>query len=164
MEQNLSSAQVQERLSQLEDELRPLHQELAELRSRQLIEALLLRDGPLPRENKVVVRTARGLTVKGTRLTLYSIMDEIKDTNSFKNIRDIYELTDEEMLEVLDYLHLHRAEVEAEYREVVRHAEENKQYWEERNRERFAKLAPQQELVRARLKEWRAQYHAKSDV
>jgi len=141
MEQNLSPEQVKERIAKLEEEVRRLQKELAGLRSRQLIDALTLRDGPLPRENKTVVRTTRGLTVKGTRLTLYSIMDEIKDDNSFKNIRDIYELTDEEMLDVLDYIHLHRKEVEAEYQEVVRRAEEERKYWEERNRERFAEIA-----------------------
>mgnify|MGYP001167280173 CR=1 FL=1 len=162
MEQNLSSEQVQERIANLEGDLKRLQSELAVLRSHQLVEALVKTDGPLPRENPTVVRTERGLTVKGTRLTLYSIMDEIKENNSLKNIRDIYELTDEEMLDILDYIHLHRAEVEAEYQEVVHSSEETRKYWEERNRERFAETYQQRELVQAKLKEWRAQYHAET--
>jgi len=160
MEQNLSPKQVKERVANLEEELRLLQSELAALRSRQLVEALIKTDNPLPRENRTVTRTERGLTVKGTRLTLYSIMDEIKDNHSLKNIRDIYELTDEDMLDILDYIHLHRAEVEAEYQEVVRASEEARKYWEERNRDRFAETYQQREVIQAKLKEWRAQYHA----
>lgn len=164
MEQNLSPEQVKERMANLEDELRRLQSELAALRSWQLVDALTKTDGPLPRENRTVTRTERGLTVKGTRLTLYSIMDEIKENNSLKNIRDIYELTDEEMLDILDYIHLHRAEVEAEYQEVVRSSEESRRYWEERNRDRFTETYHQREAVQAKLKEWRAQYHAETKV
>ena len=162
MEQNLSSEQVKERIASLEEKLKRLQSELAALRSRQLVEALIKTDGPLPRENLTVVRTERGLTVKGTRLTLYAIMDEIKENNSLKNIRDIYELTDGEMLDILDYIHLHRAEVEAEYQEVLRSSEESRRYWEERNRDRFAETYQQRETVRAKLKEWREQYRAQS--
>jgi len=91
-------------------------------------------------------------------------MDGIKDGNSLKNVRDIYELTDEEMLDVLDYIHLYRKEVETEYQEVMRRAEESKRYWEERNREHFSKLSSQQETIRVKLREWRAQYHAGSKI
>ena len=162
MEQNLSDEQVRDRIATLEAELRRLQSELATLRSRQLVEALIKTDGPLPRENLTIVRTERGLTVKGTRLTLYAIMDEIKENNSLKNIRDIYELTDEEMLDILDYIHLHRAEVEAEYQDVLRSSEESRRYWEERNREHLNETYQQREAVRAKLKEWREQYQAQS--
>ena len=162
MQQNLSTEQVNERIAKLEEELRNLQSELATLRSRQLVEALIKTDGPLPRENPTVIRTERGLTVKGTRLTLYAIMDEIKENNSLKNIRDIYELTDEEMLDILDYIHLHRAEVEVEYQQILRSSEESRKYWEERNRERITETYQQREAVRAKLKEWREQYHAQS--
>jgi uncharacterized protein (DUF433 family) len=160
MERNLSPDEVKAQIAKLEEEVRRLQKALVSLRSRQLVDALMAQDGPLPRENKTVIRTTRGLTVKGTRLTLYSIMDGIKEDNSLKNVRDIYELTDEEMLDVLDYIHLHRKEVETEYQEVVRRAEESKRYWEERNRDRFSKLSSRQETVRVKLREWRAQYHA----
>jgi len=162
MEQNPSAEQVKDRIAKLESELRHLQSELATLRSRLLVEALIKADGPLPRENRTVVRTERGLTVKGTRLTLYTIMDEIKENNSLKNIRDIYELTDEEMLDILDYIHLHRAEVEAEYQEILRVSEESRRYWEERNRERLNETYQQREAVQAKLKEWREQYRVQS--
>lgn len=162
MEPNLSPTQVKERITHLEETLKQLQSELAAWRSRQLVEALIQTDGPLPRENSTVIRTERGLTVKGTRLTLYALMDEIKGNNSLKNIRDIYELTDAEMLDILDYIHLHRVEVEAEYQEVVRASDEARQYWETRNRGQLAETYPQREVVRAKLREWREQYQTES--
>jgi uncharacterized protein (DUF433 family) len=152
MEQNLSSEQIEVQVAALEAQMQRLQTELASLRSRQVVHRLMESDGPLSMENKTVVRTPRGLTVKGTRLTIYSLIDEIKSKASFKYIRDLYELTDEEMLDVLDYIHLHSEEVEKEYQEVVREAEENKQYWEERNRERFAAMRPEREAFEAKLK------------
>lgn len=164
MKENPSAQQVNERMVQLESEIQRLQGELAVLRSQKLVDALLKTDTPLPRENHTVNRTEQGLTVKGTRLTLYYIMDAIRETNSLKNIRDIYELTDGEMLDVLDYIHLHKEEVEKEYQEVLQSAESNRKYWEEHNRELIAKTQPQRELVRAKLKEWREKRHAENNL
>ncbi len=160
MRQNPSPQQVNERASQLENEIRRLQGELAVLRSQKLMDALLKADGPLPRENHTVIRTEQGLTVKGTRLTLYYIMDSIKENNSLKNVRDIYELTDEEMLDILDYIHLHKEEVEKEYQQIVKSSENNREYWEEKNRELMDKTYQQREAVLAKLREWQEKYHA----
>lgn len=51
----------------------------------------------------------------------------------------------------------HRKEVEAEYQPVLKQAEEIQQYWEERNKERFAEIAamppkPDQETILTKLK------------
>jgi hypothetical protein len=60
---------------------------------------------------------------------------------------------------VMEYIHVHREEVEAEYREVLQAAQENQHYWETRNRERFAQIAtlpskPGQEPLREKLRLW----------
>ncbi|MBI5964445.1 MAG: DUF433 domain-containing protein [Chloroflexi bacterium] len=162
MKQKPSPQQVNERIVQLESEIQRSQSELAVLRSQKLVDALLKADASPLRENHTVVRTEQGLTVKGTRLTLYYIMDSIKENNSLKNIRDIYELTDEEMLDILDYIHLHKEEVEKEYQEVLQSAERNRKYWEEHNREVMKKTYQQRETVRAKLREWREQYHAEN--
>ena len=162
MKQNPSPQQVNERITQLEIEIQRLQSELAVLRSQKLVDALMKADAPLPRENRTVIRTERGLTIKGTRLTLYYIMDEIKKNNSLKDVRDIYELTDEEMLDILDYIHLHKEEVEKEYQEILKSAEQNRKYWEEHNRESAGKNYQRREIIRAKLKEWRKQYHAEN--
>jgi hypothetical protein len=160
MKQNSSPQQVNDRILQLEEAIRRLQGELAVLRSQKLVDALLKTDKPLPRENRTVIRTERGLTVKGSRLTLYYIMEAMKEDNSLKNIRDIYELTDEEMLDILDYLHLNKDEVETEYQQVLKSSEENRKYWEEKNRDLMDKTYRQREAVRAKLRELREQYHA----
>ena len=78
MKQNPSPQQVNERISQLESEIRQLQSELAVLRSQKLVGTLLQADTPLLRENRTIIRTEQGLTIKGTRLTLYYIVDELK--------------------------------------------------------------------------------------
>ena len=160
MEQNLLPEEAKQRIASLEEQIRGLEIQLAVLRSQQMVDALAKTDGPLPRENHTVIRTEKGLTVKGSRLTLYYIMDEMKGDNSLKNVRDIYELTNEEMLDILDYIHLNKNEVEKEYSEIVKSAEEDQKYWEEKNREQMDKTYQQREAVRTKLREWREQYHA----
>jgi uncharacterized protein (DUF433 family) len=107
-------------------------------------------------EQKTVVRTSRGLSVAGTRITLYSIMDYIKADWPPHLIRDWLDLTDEQIEDVMNYIDTHREEVEAEYQLVLQQAAENERYWRERNRDLFAKIAamppkPGQEEIRAKL-------------
>jgi uncharacterized protein (DUF433 family) len=90
--------------------------------------------------NPTVVRTERGLTVDGTRLTLYSIMDYIKEDWPPKLIRDFFDLTDRQINDVMAYIEEHREEVEAEYEFVVQKAEERRRYWTEYNREHIARV------------------------
>ncbi|MEW5829652.1 MAG: hypothetical protein AB1846_12235 [Chloroflexota bacterium] len=163
MKPKRSPFQANERILQLEEEVKRLQNELAGLRSQKLIEALLEADGPIPRENRTIVRTEAGLTVKGTRLTLYTLMDSIRRNNSLKNVRDIYELTDEEMLDILDYIHLHKEEVEKEYLQVMKSSEENRKYWDEKNRDLTGKTYQQRDVVLAKLREWREQYRAEKE-
>ena len=109
----------------------------------------------------IVVRTSRGLTIAGTRITLYTIMDHLKADWPPHLIQDWFSLTDEQIQGVLAYIEAHQEVVEAEYQKVLADAEEIKQYWEERNRERFAKIAtlpppPGKEAAWAKLQEKKA--------
>lgn len=87
-----------------------------------------------------VVRTERGLSVAGTRITLYQIMDYVKAGKPSSVIRDHFRLTVKQTSDILRYIEIHKEEVENEYAQVLAYAEEIRQYWEERNREHFAKL------------------------
>jgi len=87
-----------------------------------------------------VVRTERGLSVAGTRITLYQIMDYVKAGKPPSVIRDHFRLTVKQTSDILGYIETHSEEVETEYAQVLAYAEEIRQYWEERNREHFAKL------------------------
>jgi uncharacterized protein (DUF433 family) len=92
-------------------------------------------------EQGVIIRTERGLTVAGTRITVYDIMDYLKQEYPRKYIRDIFDFTDEQVDAILAYIETNREAVEEEYQEILRKAEENRKYWEEKNRDRFAKIA-----------------------
>lgn len=104
-----------------------------------------------------VIRTGRGLTIAGTRITIYAIIDYLKLDWPAKLIRDRLNLSDKQIKDALDYIETHREEVEAEYQMVLEQAEKNRQYWEEHNRERFAEIAslppkPGQEEIKAKLR------------
>ena len=107
-----------------------------------------------------VISTERGLTIAGTRITLYDVMDYVTAEWPPKLIRDRLNLTDEQITDAMAYIALHRAEVEADYQDVIQEAHANRQYWEERNHERFAQIAtlppkPGQEALREKLRAWK---------
>jgi hypothetical protein len=109
-----------------------------------------------------IIRTERGLTLIGTRITLYDVMDYLTAGWPAKLIRDRLNLSDEQITAALDYIQAHQDEVEAEYQLVLQNAEEIRQYWEEQNRERFARIAnqppkPGREAIRAKLQAWKAE-------
>lgn len=108
-----------------------------------------------------VVRTERGLSIAGTRITLYDVIDYLTAGWSPDRIRDRLNLSDQQVADVLAYIDTNRAQVDAEYQEVLRLAAENRRYWEERNRDRFERIAsqppaPEQEALRARLDAWKS--------
>ena len=107
-----------------------------------------------------IVRTSRGLSIAGTRVTLYQVMDYVKAGWPPELIQHWLDLSEKQITDTMDYIATQRSEVEAEYEMVVQQAEESRQYWEARNRERFATLAtatpkPGQEAIRARLQAWK---------
>ena len=111
----------------------------------------------------IVVRTSHGLTIAGTRITLYTIMDHLKAEWPSHLIRDWFNLTDQQMQGVLDYVEAHQKEVEAEYRQVLKEAKETERHWREYNREHLAKVAamppkPGQEEIRAKLEYRKAKW------
>jgi len=115
---------------------------------------------PLSNGQAVIIRTDRGLTIEGTRITLYDVMDYFTAAYPAKLIREKLCLTDAQVNAALSYIKAHQAKVEAEYQEVLQLAEDNRQYWEERNREHFARLAAMppkldQEALRAKLQAWK---------
>lgn len=119
-------------------------------------------------ENPTVVRTERGLTIKGTRITLYQILDYLHEDWPPKLIRHWHDLTDAQMNDVMAYIEAHREEVEAEYQEVLKQAEDIRQYWEERNRERTARfdpdnLSPERRALWDRLQAWKEQIKSRDN-
>ena len=87
-----------------------------------------------------IIRTERGLTISGTRITLYDVMDFLKVEYPPRLIRDKFNLTDREINSALYYIETNRSEVETEYQEVLKTREEIRQYWEERNQQHFDRI------------------------
>lgn len=118
-------------------------------------------------EQTAITRTERGLTIAGTRITLYDVMDYVTSQYPPKFISVMLSLTDEQVNAALSYIEAHRAEVEEEYQLVLKEAEELRQYYEEQNRERIASIAakppkPDTEAIRAKLQAARAKLKSKA--
>ncbi|HBB34852.1 MAG TPA: DUF433 domain-containing protein [Cyanobacteria bacterium UBA8803] len=107
-----------------------------------------------------IIRTERGLSIAGTRITIYDVIDHLKAGWTPKLIRNWLPLTEEQLDAALSYIDAHRTDVEAEYQSVLKTREEIRQYWEERNRDRLAAIAklppkPGQEEIYAKLQAWK---------
>ena len=108
-----------------------------------------------------IIRTERGLTIVGTRITLYDVIDFVKAQYPLKLIRDKLNLTDEQVSAALSYIEANPTQVEVEYQEVLQTREEIRQYWEERNREHFVRITTMprqlgQEALWTKLEEQKA--------
>lgn len=88
-----------------------------------------------------IIRTERGLTIVGTRITLYDVMDYVLAAYPSKFIQGLFELTEEQIDAALAYIEANRTEVETEYKQVNQETEELRQYYEKQNRERRARIA-----------------------
>jgi uncharacterized protein (DUF433 family) len=89
----------------------------------------------------IVRRSDRGLSIEGTRITLYAMMDHLKAGWSPEQIRDWYNLSQVQIQDVLDYLNANRDEFEAEYQQRLRNAEIVEEYWRANNRAHLEKVA-----------------------
>jgi hypothetical protein len=108
-----------------------------------------------------VIRKPGGLYIAGTRITLYHVMDYLLAGWPPHLIGQWLNITDRQMADVMTYISEHHTEVVGQYHQVLLQAEENQQYWDDRNRDRLAEIAtqppkPGQEVLRAKLRELKA--------
>jgi len=108
-----------------------------------------------------IIRTKRGLSIRGTRTTLYQIMDCLKVNMSPIMICDRFRLTLRQMNDIMTYINQYRDAVETEYLQVLATAEENRLYWKKHNLERFNKIAklrpkPERKELWKKLQAWKA--------
>jgi len=94
-------------------------------------------------EQTAIIRTERGLSIAGTRITIYDIMDYVTAQYPPKFIRGLFDLTEEQINAALAYIEANRDTVEAEYQLVLKEAEELRLYYEEKNRDLIARIAAQ---------------------
>lgn len=109
-----------------------------------------------------VIRTERGLTIAGTRITLYDVMDHLKAGWTPKLILNWLPVTAAQLNEALAYIQANREQVEAEYQAILQENQEVQAYWADKNRERLAEIEnvspkPSHEEAYAKLKAWKAQ-------
>lgn len=121
---------------------------------------------PILNEPVPIVRTERGLTIAGTRITLYDVMDYVTEGYPPKFIRGLFDLTEAQINAALDYIETNRTEVEAEYQQVLKEAEELRLYYEEQNRDLIVRIAaqppkPGTEAIRAKLRAERERLESK---
>lgn len=114
----------------------------------------------LSNESPYITRTDRGLTITGTRITLYDVMDYVLGQYPPKFIRAMLGLSEEQINAALIYINNHHSEVEAEYALVLQDIEDLRHYYDQQNHDRVARLAamppkPGTEAIRAKLQtEW----------
>jgi uncharacterized protein (DUF433 family) len=113
-------------------------------------------------KTSIIVETPRGPSLVGTRITVYSVMDYIKGGRSRAYIRQIMNLTNEQLDAVYEYIEQHKEEVERDYARIVARSEELRAYYEEQNRHRwpFPPDMPreeQQRLARQKLEQMNSQ-------
>jgi len=115
-----------------------------------------------------IIRTERGLTISGTRITLYDVMDYVKSQYPAKFIQGLFELTDEQINAALSYIEINRDAVETEYAQVVRETEELQVYYANQNRDRLigtaAKVRTGNEAAWKKLEKMRSQRELKSSA
>lgn len=107
-----------------------------------------------------IMRTEQGLTIAGTRITLYDVLDHLVAGWTPSLILNWLPLTEEQLDAALSYINANRAEIEIEYQAVLQATQEMRTFWENQNRERLAeiaKLPPQrgQEETYAKLQAWK---------
>ena len=86
-----------------------------------------------------ILNTERGLTIEGTRITLYDVMDYAQYPPQF--VRGLFDLTEEQMNAALTYIETNREAVEAEYQQVLRESDELQRYYAAQNCQRMAQTS-----------------------
>ena len=117
------------------------------------------------RDTVEIVRTERGLTISGSRTSIYDIIDFLKADYPPTLIRDTFNLTDAQIRAALSYIEEHQIEIEAEYQEILQTRKDIYQYWEERNRDRFinntkTSRSPEKEALLTKLEAQKARRRA----
>ena len=66
-----------------------------------------------------IINRGRGPEIEGTRITIYRIMDFVRDNCSMTTIADELDLSEAQVHAALDYIATNRSEVEAEYDQLL---------------------------------------------
>ncbi len=118
----------------------------------------LQKKAQLKEVSPTLVKVGGNTKIVGTRLNLVHIMDYLKADWSPKLIAQWLNLTDKQLQDIMNYINTYEEEVENEYEEALKLAEESRHYWEDFNKERFVTIAklpasPEKAAIHAKIKE-----------
>jgi uncharacterized protein (DUF433 family) len=101
------------------------------------------------RKTPLIVETRRGPCIAGTRITVFSVMDYLKDGWSRDAVKQAMGISDEQLDAVLAYITRHKQAVENEYTAIVRRSEARRARYEKLFHERspFPPHMPLEERV-----------------
>jgi uncharacterized protein (DUF433 family) len=71
-----------------------------------------------------IIDRGRGPEVVGTRITVYRIMDFLREGSSAERIAAELHLSEEQVRVVLDYIAMHRRTIEAEYEKILQRVQQ----------------------------------------
>ena len=71
-----------------------------------------------------IINRGRGPEVAGTRVTVYRIMDFLREGSSAERIATELHLTKEQVRVALDYIAIHHRAVEAEYEKILQRVQQ----------------------------------------
>jgi uncharacterized protein (DUF433 family) len=71
-----------------------------------------------------IINRGRGPEIEGTRITVYRIMDFVRDHCSMTTIADELDLPEAQVQAALDYIAANRSAVEAEYDRLLRRVQQ----------------------------------------
>ncbi len=71
-----------------------------------------------------IINRGRGPEIEGTRLTVYRIMDFIRDHCSMTTIAEELDLSEAQIQAALDYIAANRADVEAAYDQLLQRVQQ----------------------------------------
>ncbi|MEM9091492.1 MAG: DUF433 domain-containing protein [Cyanobacteria bacterium P01_F01_bin.53] len=107
-----------------------------------------------------IVRTERGLTISGTKTTLYDVLDYLQAQYPPIKIREKLKLSKAQINAAFAYIEAYRSELDAEYREILQMAENNLSYLETHRHKRLVPAVAisnelDQAALRVKLQAWK---------
>ena len=98
-----------------------------------------------------IIDRGRGPEIKGTRITVYDVMDYERAGWHHTQIAALFRISSYQVIAALDYIEAHRDEVETVYQEIIdRHARGNPPEIEAKVEESHRKLLARAEELRLR--------------
>ena len=102
----------------------------------------------------IIIDRGRGPEIRGTRITVYDVVDYWKDGWRYDQIAGLFRLTPNEVQAAITYIEEHEQEVMADYQAILkRHEELRRRY---HTPEIEAKLALNRQKLQERLAELQA--------